>query len=80
MGVRLRLQRWGCANNAFYGIVAANARAPRDGKHLEKLGTYNPIPVNGVKHIELAVSRIKYWLSVGAQPSGTLQALVVVKL
>jgi small subunit ribosomal protein S16 len=70
MVVRLRLARWGARNNPFYGIVAANVRAARDGKHLERLGTYNPIPdENNVKHLELDVDRIKYWLSVGAQPS-----------
>eukprot|EP00842_Homolaphlyctis_polyrhiza_P005111 jgi/Hompol1/5600/HPOL_004570-RA len=70
MVVRIRLARWGAANNPFYGIVAANVRAARDGKHLERLGTYNPKPDhNNTKHIELNVQRIKYWLSVGAQPS-----------
>jgi len=70
MVVRLRLARWGRKGNPFYGIVAANARVARDKKHLEKLGTYNPLPdERGVKHIELDVERIKYWLSVGAQPS-----------
>ncbi|KAJ3324161.1 hypothetical protein HDV06_000702 [Boothiomyces sp. JEL0866] len=70
MVVRIRLARWGARNNPFYGIVAANARAPRDGKHLERLGTYNPMrDENGHKHLELATDRIKYWLGVGAQPS-----------
>ena len=70
MVVRIRLARWGAANNPFYGLVAANLRAARDGKHLERLGTFNPIPdAAGVKHLELKVDRIKYWLSVGAQPS-----------
>ncbi|KAH6562737.1 hypothetical protein BASA50_010006 [Batrachochytrium salamandrivorans] len=70
MVVRIRLARWGAANNPLYGIVAANLRAARDGKHLERLGTYNPIPDhNRTKHLELNVDRIKYWLSVGAQPS-----------
>ncbi|KAJ8324847.1 hypothetical protein BDV3_004766 [Batrachochytrium dendrobatidis] len=70
MVVRIRLARWGAANNPFYGIVVANLRAARDGKHLERLGTYNPISDhNMTKHLELNVDRIKYWLSVGAQPS-----------
>ena len=69
MVVRLRLARWGVRNNPFFGIIAANQRAPRDGKHLERLGTYNPIPHNNTKLVELNVDRIKYWLSVGAQPS-----------
>lgn len=70
MVVRIRLARWGAKSNPFYGIVIANSRAARDGKHLERVGTYNPIAdENKVKHLELDVERIKYWLSVGAQPS-----------
>jgi small subunit ribosomal protein S16 len=69
MVVKIRLSRWGARRNPFYGIVVANARAPRDSKYLEKVGTYNPIPNQGVKHLELDVNRIKYWLSVGAQPT-----------
>ncbi|KAI9017560.1 ribosomal protein S16 domain-containing protein [Gaertneriomyces semiglobifer] len=70
MVVRIRLARWGAKNNPFYGIVVANHRAPRDGKHLERVGTYNPIAdQKGVKHVEMNISRIKYWLGVGAQPS-----------
>jgi len=70
MVVRLRLQRFGQTHNPFYRMVAANSRAPRDGKFLEILGTYNPIATrDGVKEIRLKVDRLKYWLSVGAQPS-----------
>ncbi|KAI8894375.1 ribosomal protein S16 domain-containing protein [Globomyces pollinis-pini] len=70
MVVKIRLARWGARHNPFYGIVVANARAPRDGKHLERVGTYNPIPdPKGVKHLELNTERIKYWIGVGAQPT-----------
>ena len=70
MVVKIRLARWGARNNPFYGIVVANSRAPRDGKHLERVGTYNPIPdQNQTKFVELDVKRIKYWISVGAQPT-----------
>lgn len=70
MVLKLRLARWGARNNPFYGIVLAHQRAARDGKHLERLGTYNPIASqDGVKHIELNCDRIKYWLGVGAQPT-----------
>eukprot|EP00523_Entomoneis_sp_CCMP467_P001346 CAMPEP_0168757646 /NCGR_PEP_ID=MMETSP0724-20121128/21283_1 /TAXON_ID=265536 /ORGANISM="Amphiprora sp., Strain CCMP467" /LENGTH=130 /DNA_ID=CAMNT_0008806481 /DNA_START=201 /DNA_END=592 /DNA_ORIENTATION=- len=70
MVVRIRLQRWGNRGRAFYRMVAANVRAPRDGKFLEVLGTYNPIANSaGNKEIRLSVDRIKYWISVGAQPS-----------
>jgi small subunit ribosomal protein S16 len=70
MVVKIRLARWGARNNPFYGIVIANQRAPRDGKHLERVGTYNPIPDQSkAKIVELNIKRIKYWLSVGAQPT-----------
>mmetsp|Transcript_22426 Transcript_22426/g.47377 ORF Transcript_22426/g.47377 Transcript_22426/m.47377 type:complete len:104 (-) Transcript_22426:230-541(-) len=70
MVVRLRLQRFGRKHSPFYRMVAANARAPRDGKFLEILGTYNPIANrDGMKEIRLKEDRLKYWLGVGAQPS-----------
>ncbi|KAJ3140817.1 hypothetical protein HK100_008988 [Physocladia obscura] len=70
MVVKIRLARWGVRNNPFYGVVVANARAPRDGRHLERVGTYNPVPdASKTKHIELDYARIKYWLGVGAQPT-----------
>ena len=70
MVVRLRLQRFGRTHSPFYRMVAANARTPRDGKHLEIVGTYNPIAnKDGMKEIRLKEDRLKYWLGVGAQPS-----------
>ncbi|KAJ3361137.1 hypothetical protein HDU91_004069 [Kappamyces sp. JEL0680] len=70
MVLKIRLARWGARNNPFYGIVLAQQRAARDGKHLERLGTYNPVPgPEGVKHVELNCERIKYWLGEGAQPT-----------
>ena len=70
MVVRLRLQRFGRAHSPFYRMVAANAKAPRDGKFLEIVGTYNPIAnKQGMKEIRLKTDRLKYWISVGAQPS-----------
>ena len=44
MVVRIRLSRFGCKNKPFYRVMAANSRSPRDGKHLEVLGYYNPLP------------------------------------
>lgn len=70
MVVRLRLQRFGRTHSPFYRMVAANSKAPRDGKFLEIVGTYNPIANKaGAKEIRLKTDRLKYWLSVGAQPS-----------
>lgn len=63
MVVRLRLQRFGRRAQAFYRIVAADARSPRDGRHLEILGTWNPHPDRfGAKHLRLDMTRIKYWV------------------
>uniref|UniRef100_A0A7S1ZG56 30S ribosomal protein S16, chloroplastic n=1 Tax=Trieres chinensis TaxID=1514140 RepID=A0A7S1ZG56_TRICV len=70
MVVRLRLQRFGQKKLPFYRMVAANSRAPRDGKFFEIVGTYNPIAnASGIKEIRLKTDRLRYWLSVGAQPS-----------
>eukprot|EP00898_Chlorokybus_atmophyticus_P003214 jgi/Chlat1/3894/Chrsp26S04178 len=70
MPVRLRLARFGRHNWPFYRIFVADSRAPRDGRHIDVVGTYDPIPnKDGNKHISLNTERIKYWLSVGAQPS-----------
>eukprot|EP00899_Mesostigma_viride_P020034 jgi/Mesvir1/28031/Mv04637-RA.1 len=77
MVVRLRLARFGRRYFPFYRIFAADARAPRDGKHLEVLGHYNPIPEpDGKKHMALHHDRVKYWLSVGAQPTDTVAYLL----
>ena len=70
MVVRLRLQRFGRTHTPFYRMVAAHGKAPRDGRFLEVMGTYNPIAnTAGAKEIRLKTDRLKYWLSVGAQPS-----------
>lgn len=70
MPVRIRLQRLGRRNLPFYRIVVADSRAPRDGKHLEILGTYNPVAFEDkVKEVTTNGERAKYWLSNGAQPS-----------
>ncbi|RKP14967.1 ribosomal protein S16 domain-containing protein [Piptocephalis cylindrospora] len=78
MTVRIRLQRTGLRNNPSYRIVAANARTKRDGKCLERLGSYNPVPdQSGTKHVHWNAERVQYWLSVGAQPSDTVARLLV---
>ena len=72
MGVtRLRLARFGSRNRPFYHVVATDSRNARDSKPIEQLGTYDPIPfsLDGAKEVRLKVDRVKYWLSVGAQPS-----------
>jgi len=70
MPVRIRLKREGRKHKPFYNIVVADSRSPRDGKFLEKVGTYNPIAnSNNEKEVYLNIKSIKKWISVGAQPS-----------
>ncbi|XP_058068179.1 small ribosomal subunit protein bS16m/bS16c [Magnolia sinica] len=77
MVVRIRLSRFGCKNRPFYRVMAADSRSPRDGKHLEVLGYYNPLPgQDGGKRMGLNFDRVKYWLSVGAQPSDPVQRIL----
>ena len=77
MPVRIRLARFGQKNRPFYRIFVADSRAPRDGKHLEVVGHYDPIPSkDSHKHVGLNIDRIKYWLSVGAQPSDTVRRIL----
>jgi small subunit ribosomal protein S16 len=68
--VRIRLARGGAKKRPFYRIVAADARSPRDGRFLEKLGTYDPLlPSEAETRVVLNEERIRYWLSQGAQVS-----------
>jgi small subunit ribosomal protein S16 len=77
MVVRLRFARHGRRNLPYYHIVAANAKTARNSKPLETIGTYNPIPDNnGIKHVNINVERVKYWLTVGAQPSDSVASLL----
>lgn len=76
--VRIRLQKLGSTHKPFYRIVAANSTAPRDGRFIEILGTYDPIKV-AAENTSLKEDRIKHWLGVGAQPSDTVRALLTKK-
>ena len=67
MPVRIRLMRMGRRNRPFYRIVVADSKAPRDGKFVEILGHYDPLP--DPPEIKVDVDRALYWLSVGAQPT-----------
>lgn len=73
--VRIRLTRTGRKGRASYRIVAADSRLKRDGRHLEVLGTYDPAAPDEAK-FKLKVDRIQYWLSVGAQPSEPVAAML----
>lgn len=74
MAVKLRLQRKGRRKAPFYHIVAADSRSPRNGRFIEKLGTYNPLTVPA--SIELNTERAYYWMNVGAQPTDTVRAIL----
>jgi small subunit ribosomal protein S16 len=66
--LKLRLTRAGAKNRPYYHIVVAESRSPRDGKFIEKLGTYDPkLPKDHADRVRLQGERIKYWLSKGAQ-------------
>ena len=74
--VVIRLSRGGSKKRPFYGIVAANSRAARDGSYLERLGYFNPVARGGEKRIDVNLERINHWVSIGAQPSERVTALL----
>lgn len=70
MSVSLRLSRGGSKKRPYYRVVVANSRAPRDGKYLEQVGTYNPVLAKDDENrVRLVEDRVRYWLGVGAQPT-----------
>ena len=74
MPAKIRLQRHGKKGQPFYHIVVADSRAPRDGKFIEKIGTYNPL--TNPAQINIKFDRALYWYSVGAQPTDTARSLL----
>ncbi len=74
MATKIRLQRRGRKGYAFYSIVIADARAPRDGKFTEKIGTYNPN--TNPATVDLNFDRALYWVEVGAQPTDTVRNIL----
>ncbi len=77
MPAKMRLQRFGKKRKPFYHIVIADGRAPRDGKFIEKIGTYNPVHNPAI--IELDVNKAVEWLNNGAQPTDTVRAILSYK-
>lgn len=70
MSVSIRLSRGGAKKRPYYKIVVANSRAPRDGKYLEQIGTYNPVLAKDDENrVRLNEDRVRYWIGVGAQPT-----------
>ena len=74
--VVIRLARGGAKKRPFYQIVAADSRNRRDGRFIERLGTYNPFAAENEQGIRIATDRLAYWQSVGAQLSPTVARLV----
>ncbi len=70
MAMKIRLARGGSKKRPFYRIVAADSRMPRDGRFIEKLGTYNPLlPKDSEDRVKMNIERIQYWMDQGAQPT-----------
>ncbi len=70
MAMKIRLARGGSKKRPFYSIVAADSRMPRDGRFIEKLGTYNPLLAkDNESRIVMNAERVQYWLDQGAQPT-----------
>ncbi|HSG57225.1 30S ribosomal protein S16 [Seohaeicola saemankumensis] len=68
MAMKIRLARGGSKKRPFYRIVAADSRMPRDGRFIEKLGTYNPLlPKDSEDRVKMDIDRVKHWLAQGAQ-------------
>jgi small subunit ribosomal protein S16 len=70
MAMKIRLARGGSKKRPFYRIVAADSRMPRDGRFIEKLGTYNPLlPKDSEDRVKMDVEKIEAWIAKGAQPT-----------
>jgi len=71
MTIKIRLKRVGKKHKPYYNIIISNSTSPRNGKFLEKIGTYDPILNNSYKqkHLTLNIKKLKYWLKNGAKPT-----------
>jgi small subunit ribosomal protein S16 len=77
MAMKIRLARGGSKKRPHYAIVAADSRMPRDGRFIEKLGTYNPLlPKDSEDRIKMDVERVQHWLSQGAQPTDRISRML----
>ena len=77
MAIKIRLARGGSKKRPFYRIVAADSRSPRDGRFVEKLGTYNPLlPKDSEERVKMDMERIQHWLSKGAQPTDRIARML----
>jgi len=78
MATKIRLARAGAKKQPFYRVVVTDSRSPRDGKFIEKLGTFNPLlPKDNANRLVLNNERVQYWLGVGATPSERVESFLV---
>ncbi|MFN0115612.1 MAG: 30S ribosomal protein S16 [Paracoccaceae bacterium] len=77
MAMKIRLARGGSNKRPFYSIVAADSRMPRDGRFIEKLGTYNPLlPKDSEDRVKMDIERVNHWLGLGAQPTDRIARML----
>ena len=77
MAMKIRLARGGSKKRPFYRIVASDSRMPRDGRFIEKLGTYNPLlPKDSEERVKMNLERVQYWLGEGAQPTDRISRML----
>jgi len=77
MAMKIRLARGGSKKRPFYRIVAADSRMPRDGRFIEKLGTYNPLlPKDSEERVKMDVERVQHWLGQGATPTDRVSRML----
>ena len=77
MAMKIRLARGGSKKRPFYRIVAADSRMPRDGRFIEKLGTYNPLLAKDSEdRVKMDMERVQHWLDKGAQPTDRIQRML----
>ncbi|AYU55043.1 30S ribosomal protein S16 [Staphylococcus debuckii] len=76
MAVKIRLTRLGSKRNPFYRIVVADARAPRDGRIIEQIGTYNPVDKSGENKVTIDEELALKWLKDGAKPTDTVHNIL----
>jgi small subunit ribosomal protein S16 len=77
MAIKIRLARGGSKKRPFYRIVAADSRMPRDGRFIEKLGSYNPLlPKDSEDRVKMDVERVQEWIAKGAQPTDRIARML----
>ena len=74
--VTIRMARGGAKRRPFYNIIVTDKRSKRDGRHIERVGFFNPIAKGGEVPLQLNIERVNYWLSQGAQPSERVTKLI----